>query len=980
MAFQYNIPKYQQQIYPNLPYNNGFYSGAQNQIAPLQNQNFYNQNFYNQYTSNPYQRSFYNEGLNYPYSPNFAPQINLNPNQNYFNIGSYKTENGDFVHVYKLKNGQNVVIMPKKNVGTMVKTYLNAGSMNESDELRGISHTIEHMLFKGSSKFKDGDVFRLTGKMGASTNASTDYANTDYYITAPYLDKEDLKTVVELQGDMISNPLFEKSALESEKNPICSEISMMDDRAQTRAFDRAIRNLFQINSSSHNLVAGSISTVQNLKQEDLISHHEKYYAPQDLTTVVVGDVEPNSTIDLISKNFNVKLSNSQNEQYRETLNPIKTPKREDYKSSKTNLTNVLMAFSGPTPKNSKDFVIGQMIEYYLNSCSTSAFKKGLEDFGGDYDFAYQKVGLGQNDPFAIVNSLALPPENEQKGVDLFYDSIIKLQNEKLTDEEMAAIRNFQLKFVEYENCDSENIAEALASEFRYGTLDTFLNKKQIVQSITKEDIQNFARKYLDLNKISMVVVHPSSVSDSEIQKNYQESKYSNSKKMANLSFTGSIPNISTSNVKQYKMANNTTLAINTTNSDICAFKWSVATPPLKAKNPNIPLVLTYMLQKGSEYLNQDELERYKELNGISLDVQAYGKSFEITADCMVQNSSKTLALMNEVMYHPKLTQSDFDTAKKQVKAILKGNQKDASSPLLDKLYPGFFPTDSKMLSKIDELTLDDIKDFYRQLLENGSSFFVASVPNNRYPFIENTILEYQNSSCCAINFKDKVEKPAPIYRENETETVIYDTDDLNQAQIYKTYQFPLSGNIQDEAKFELVNTILGGSSSARLFADLREKENLAYSVYSSINSFENTGVLSLEIQTTTDNPEQNVVSYDNVQKSLEGFKKHTDKMCQEYVTDEELESAKTRLKQKLIAQTHNPLASSELLYMNMIQPYGIKRIDKYLEAIDSITKEDIKQAANFIFSRKPTISILASENTINSQMEYLKTQGEVIHA
>ena len=64
MAFQYNIPKYQQQIYPNLPYNNGFYSGAQNQIAPLQNQNFYNQNFYNQYTSNPYQRSFYNEGLN----------------------------------------------------------------------------------------------------------------------------------------------------------------------------------------------------------------------------------------------------------------------------------------------------------------------------------------------------------------------------------------------------------------------------------------------------------------------------------------------------------------------------------------------------------------------------------------------------------------------------------------------------------------------------------------------------------------------------------------------------------------------------------------------------------------------------------------------------------------------------------------------------------------------------------------------------
>ena len=187
----------------------------------------------------------------------------------------------------------------------------------------------------------------------------------------------------------------------------------------------------------------------------------------------------------------------------------------------------------------------------------------------------------------------------------------------------------------------------------------------------------------------------------------------------------------------------------------------------------------------------------------------------------------------------------------------------------------------------------------------------------------------------------------------------------------------MSGNIEDEAKFELVHTILGGSSNARLFSDLREKQNLAYAVSSNIQSFGNTGILTMQIQTTTDDKSANVQSFDNVQKSLDGFKKHKDLLCNELVSDEELASAKMRLKQKIIGQCQNPLSENDLLAMNALEPFGIKRIDKYVEAIDKITKEDIKQAANFIFSHNPTTSILASPETIDSQMGYLQTLGKV---
>ena len=84
-----------------------------------------------------------------------------------------------------------------------------------------------------------------------------------------------------------------------------------------------------------------------------------------------------------------------------------------------------------------------------------------------------------------------------------------------------------------------------------------------------------------------------------------------------------------------------------------------------------------------------------------------------------------------------------------------------------------------------------------------------------------------------------------------------------------------------------------------------------------------------------------------------------------------------RLKQKIIGQCQNPMTETDLLAMNVVEPYGIKRIDKYVEAIDKITKEDIMEASRFIFSYNPTTSILASPDTINSQLPYLQTLGKL---
>ncbi len=927
----------------------------------------------NVYMQNPWEASFYNQNIVYPYSPILVNQANLG----YIKTGEILSPSGDITHMYRLNNGHEIAIMPRKGETSIVKTFVDAGSTNETDEKRGVSHVNEHGLFKGSTNLKDGDVFKLTGQMGADTNASTDYAQINYYISAPYMGRDELKKTIAIQADMIYNPTFDVEAMESEKGPICSEISMINDDPTTRAFDKVVRNLFQIQSNSENLVAGSIDTVQALTKQDMHNYHQTYYVPENLHTVIISDdsIPVEEIIQYAAQNFKPAYEHNQKIPVKkEVLKPLEVAKREDIRSSKTNSTVVFLAFSGPRKTDTKDFIIGEIVNFYLGQCSTSDFKKNLEDMDAMYSCASQKVGLNENDPYALLSVIEANPNDEQKALDAFYDGIIKLQTTPLGDDDMLAAKNYLRKSLEIANTDSEAICDVLGDCMRNNSLDYFTHYNEILSSINQQDIMQYVQKYYNLNKASIVVVHPTSVTESDIKKNYSQSKYSAHNVQKQISFTG-IKNAGTTNAKEYKLSNNTHLVLNKTNSNICAFNWSVNTPPIKPKNSNIPAVLRYMFKKGSEYHNQTELERYKELNGIDTSLYVNGRSLEITGDCLPVIVSKTLSIINELMFHPKLTQKDFETAKRFVKSQLQATQKDASSNILDRLYPGYFPTSEKMLKEIDNLTLEDVKEFYNELLKNASSSFVATLPLDKYPNLEQEVIAHQNMP--NVIFQENIPKLTRIFKANPKANVIYDTDDLNQAQICQTFKFPLSGNIEDEVKFEMVNTILGGSTSARLFADLREKQNLAYSVSSRIQSFENTGILTLQIQTTTDNKEAGIESFDNVQKSLDGFKKHTNMLQNEYVSDEELAAAKMKLKQKIIGQCQNPLLETDLLAMNVLEPYGIKRIDKYIEAIDKVTKEDIMTASRFIFSHNPTTSILASPDTIESQKGYLATLGEL---
>ncbi len=891
--------------------------------------------------------------------------------------GIEKTPYGDNIYKYTLKNGQTVALMPRENATTIIKTFVNAGSMNENDYNRGISHFNEHNVFNGSEHLVPGRFFKEVGKLGAETNASTDYAQTDFYIESPIVDDKTLKRIIELHSDMLTRPLFPKDMVEKERGPVTSEISMCNDNVANRATNDLIRNLFQINSKSDDMIAGSIATVNNMTRDDVYNHWKKHFTPDNMYTVLTGDFNPNDAIEIISDNFTTPyVQNADKYRTKEKLTPIQNSIRCDYISPTDGSTNVFCAFAGEKPNDTKANITGQALNILLFA-DGMRFQKNTSDMYVYGNRFRQKVGLEKDDPEALIFQFATQGGQDSKAIDKFYDTVKSVVLNPPTDEEMRIVKNTLLKSLASKYEDTEGITNLIGTSLLAGNFDDISEYKNIITSLSAKDITDYTDKYLDFGKMSVSVVHPYNMTPDEIFKNYNKSEHKKvqSTNTNQISFKGRKP-VSTQHVEEISLPDNATVALNDINSENCYLDWRLSCKNNTPKNPACSYVLTQILNDGSKYKSKSDFLYDASLKSVYFDTDANSFQIRTKSDCLYTNLNDGINAMKEAIYAPRFTDEDFKVAVDKIRTYCSSMNKDASTNLLAELYGKYFPSPSQILEGLNTLTIDDVKNHYNNLIFNSSSNFVVSAPFSKHPELRNQTLSQLNTN--NVKFKPYAPKLLKSYSPNPREKVLLDTEERNQAQIYKNYSFEISGNIEDEIKFELLNTILGGGTSSRLFSDLREKRKLAYTTSSQIQSFENSGILTMRILSTTDDKKQNDIKYDNLKKCLDGFKENTDRLMTEEVSDEEFESAKMQLKQDIALQMELPDVTTSLLSMNMTQPYGIRRIDEYVKAIDKITKKDIKDAANHVFSNKPVYSILASSDTINNQMNYINSLGEVV--
>lgn len=366
------------------------------------------------------------------------------------------------------------------------------------------------------------------------------------------------------------------------------------------------------------------------------------------------------------------------------------------------------------------------------------------------------------------------------------------------------------------------------------------------------------------------------------------------------------------------------------------------------KIEGLTFLLTQLLFQGTKNRTSEQLAIELDENAIDLTFEKKADYVRLKLQCLNEDLNKALEIFEDILQN-----STFDEYKKEIvkiKGEFKADLDSAKTQAQDNYYRTIFENHpygigrQEILDKIDLITKEDIIEEWENLKNKvpKSAIVVGDIEHEEmYNLLEKHLSFLKIDD---IQFERKNVSPL----EADKVSVI-EKEDANQAQIFQGWRFPpiLS---EDYATIALMNTILGSSGlSSRLFLELREKQGLAYTVRSVFEPYMLSGNFFVYIATEPK----------NIKTSLEGFKKEIEKIMTEFISEEELETAKNNtIGRRQFYQEVNMLEASLKGYYEFVG-LGFDFEEKIKDMIKSVTKEQLIEVAKKYFSTPNALCVLA---------------------
>src|SRR5574344_182701 len=251
--------------------------------------------------------------------------------------------NAEDFNVYKLDNGQTIIIEEVKNNPIVtIDTWIKTGSINEDDTNNGVSHFLEHLFFKGSTNHPTGEFDKILETKGAENNAATSKDFTHYYITIP---SKDFNLAMDMHSDMLLNPLVTRKEMEKERKVVLEEIAKDANSPDSIVYDNLIDLMYKTHPYKRKVI-GTSQIIENIPREKIMEYYNKFYKPSNMVTIVVGDVDTQKALDKIKTDFKSDAAKLPQMTYPKEK-PITTQQRTVEKID-TNQGYMLIGFRGTT--------------------------------------------------------------------------------------------------------------------------------------------------------------------------------------------------------------------------------------------------------------------------------------------------------------------------------------------------------------------------------------------------------------------------------------------------------------------------------------------------------------------------------------------------------------------------------------------------------------------------------------------------------
>ncbi len=399
--------------------------------------------------------------------------------------------------IKELKNGIKVVYEKNSYIrSATVGVWVNVGSINETKEESGITHFIEHMLFKGTEKRTAKDIAEEMDAIGGQINAFTSREVTCYY--AKTLD-EDIKTSLSILSDMLYNSKFDQDEMDKECNVILEEMSMCEDDLEDVTNDLMLNKIYKDNTYG-NPIIGYKDTITKFTTQMCKDYVKKWYTPKNIVISVVGNIKEDELLNMLQFYFGEKKIIDTN------LNEVDTPifnKVFSTKDKEAEQLHIALSFESLGIKDENMYNIAVFNTIFGGGMSSILFQSVREDYGLAYSVYSQNSTYKNHGLYNIF--VASNPQNKSQVIELIEKEIKNIDkiSEKSFNQAKQQIKSSYLLSLESTTSRMNSIGKSLLVRDRVLTPDDIIKK---IDNVDFDKTIKLMVELLNLNNYSTTLV------------------------------------------------------------------------------------------------------------------------------------------------------------------------------------------------------------------------------------------------------------------------------------------------------------------------------------------------------------------------------------------------------------------------------------------------------------------------------------------
>jgi zinc protease len=412
-----------------------------------------------------------------------------------------------------LSNGLKIIVREDHRSPVIIsQIWYKVGSSYEPNGITGISHMLEHMMFKATKNLKDGEFTEIIAKKGGQQNAFTSTDFTAYYQN---LSKQHLETSFKLEAERMQNLLLDPAVFDKERQVVIEERRLrIEDDPITYTSER-LKAAANISSPYHHPVIGWPDDLKNYQLSDLLNWYKKWYAPNNAIIVVVGDVQPKDVFTLAEKYFG-KIKPKDIPAIKSKKEVIALGERNITVKLPAKLPALFMAYNVPsikTASDKQDVYALEVIQSILALGNSSRFSKILErekELVVSASTNYEVFDL--HDTLFIINAIPTPSNSVSQIKAAILEQLNNLKTTEVTTSELDRVKAFLIANKVYEqdsiSYQAMTIGALESLDLKWQDYDHYIEQ---LKRISPEQIKNTAQKYFTDEKLTTAVLEPQKI-------------------------------------------------------------------------------------------------------------------------------------------------------------------------------------------------------------------------------------------------------------------------------------------------------------------------------------------------------------------------------------------------------------------------------------------------------------------------------------